>query len=74
MDKEKALEEMEKTLSQWVDKLKRGENLADIRKWFLKIVNEATLPDDYVLTPLNKTFWDAMLFNFEEWKRRRVKH
>jgi hypothetical protein len=27
--------ELEKKRAQWVDKLQRGENLADIRKWFL---------------------------------------
>lgn len=65
--------ELEKKLAQWVDKLQRGENLTDIRKWFLEIVNAAELPEDYVLSPINKTFWDALMYNFEEWQRQQAR-
>jgi len=66
---DKAKEEREQYLAEWIERIKRGEDIAEVRKWFLTEL--AKNGEEYFdqLTPLNKVFLESIFFNFQEQAR-----
>src|SRR5262249_16606617 len=60
------MDERQRYLATWVDKIKSGKSLIEVGEWFLW---ELAKMDDFnyeQLAPLNKVFADAITFQLEE--------
>jgi hypothetical protein len=51
-----------------IERIRRGDSIADVRKWFLGTVAE-TMPSDGDLSAFERMFLDATFLAYQAWKR-----